>query len=100
MSHVSSQITSSQYPASGTLTVASGQPIRVQTILLTTGTAGGSAQVQFTITDNDDVTLFEVPLLADTSFILGVETHFSNGLKIVSDTADASAAVFHTSPGN
>ncbi len=98
MSHISSQITSSQYAAAGTLTVASGQPIIVQTILLTSGES--NAITEFTITDNDDVTLFVVPVLADTSFILGVETRFSNGLKIVSDKVASSAAVFHTSPGN
>ncbi len=96
---VSSQITTSQHVAGSlTLTVASGQPIRVQTILLTTGTA--AAQIQFTVTDNDDTTLFEVALLTDTSFILNVDAVFSNGLKVVSDTAAASTAVFHTAPGN
>ena len=99
MGTVSSQISSSQFPAgTTTLTVASGQPIRVQGIVLTTGTA--SAQTQFTITDNDDVTLFEVPLLTDTSIFLDVETHYNNGLKVVSDKTASSAAVFHTSAGN
>ena len=99
MGHISSQISSSQHAAGAlTLTVASGNPIRVQSIFLSTGTS--AAQVQFTITDNDNVTLFEVPLLIDTSFTLSSETHYNNGLKIVSDTAAASSAVFHTSPGN
>ncbi len=99
MGHTSSQISSSQHAAGAlTLTVASGQPIRVQSILLSTGTA--AADTEFTITDNDDVTLFVVALLADNSLFLDLDTHFSNGLKIVSETAAASSAVFHTSPGN
>ena len=99
MGHVSSQISSSQHAAGAlTLTVVSGNPFRCQGLFFSTGTA--AAQVQFTVTDNDDVTLFEVPLLTDTSIFLDVNTHFTNGLKIVSDTADASSAVFHTSPGN
>ena len=99
MSTIASQIARSQFPSgTTTLTVASGQPIRVQCIVLTTGTS--AAQTQFTITDNDDVTLFEVPLIVDTTFLVSCEVHYNNGLKIVSDVTASSAAVFHTSPGN
>lgn len=99
MGNLASQISSSQHAAGAlTLTVASGNPIRVCGLLLTTGTA--AVQVEFTITDNDDVTLFVVPLLTDTSFFIDVEVIYNNGLKIVSDTALASSAVFHTSAGN
>ena len=99
MGTVSSQISSSQFATGAlTLTVASGQPIRVQGIMLSTGTA--AAQTEFTITDNDDTTLFVVPLLTDTTVFLDVETHYNNGLKVVTDKVASSAAVFHTSPGN
>ncbi len=99
MGHTSSQITASIFPTGSlTLTVASGNPIRVQSILLSTGT-GGTAK-HFTITDNDDTTLFVVGVAADSSVFMDLDSHFSNGLKIVSESADTSAAVFHTSAGN
>ena len=99
MGNLASQITTSQFATGAlTLTVASGNPIRVCGILLSTGTA--AAQTQFTITDNDDTTLFEVPSLTDTSFFIDVESIYNNGLKIVSDKVASSCAVFHTSAGN
>ncbi len=99
MGHTSSQISASVFPAGSlTLTVASGSPIRVQSILLSTGTAASAAR-QFTITDNDDTTLFVVGVPADSSIFMDLDSHFNNGLKIVG-IQDTSAAVFHTSPGN
>ena len=99
MGHTSSQISGSIFPTGSlTLTVASGSPIRVQSILLSTGTS--AVATEFTITDTDDTTLFVVALVADTSIFMDLDSHFNNGLKIVAQAADASAAVFHTSPGN
>lgn len=99
MGNLASQISSSQF-ASGalTLTVASGNSIRVCGIHFTGAVASATI---FTVTDNDDTTLYTVHLLTGgTSYEISAEVVYSNGLKIVSDKVAASCAVFHTSAGN
>lgn len=103
IANFASRVTGSQFAATGlagALTVASGQPIQVCGIHFSS--AVGTDAI-FTVTDNDDITLYTVHLDAATggaSYNIQTPALYDNGLKIQSDTAAASVAVFHNSPGN
>jgi hypothetical protein len=101
ISQFASRRTVSQFPA-GTgaeLTVANGEPVQVCGIHFS-GTV--DASTVFTVFEGDGTTVMftvhldalEAPYNMDTAFLADA------GISVGSDTAAASCAVFHNSPGN
>jgi hypothetical protein len=81
----------------GALTVASGEPVQVNGILLTSG----AAATVFTLTDAEDNVLGKASIgIAKESTTIDVCWIADTGLKIQCDKTDAYATVFHCSPGN
>lgn len=98
LGHTAARRTDSQYAAAGTLTVASGAPVKVYAVEL--AAAVGDATI-FTIYDGDGTTVrAKVHLAANTSYCWG-PTHIADaGIAVASNKAAASCTVFHDSPGN
>jgi hypothetical protein len=90
--------TSSQYAVAGTLTVASGAPVKVYCVELV---AKDDAATVFTIYDGDGTTVRGiVRLLQNTNYCWGACHIADAGIAVKSSQADASCTVFHDSPGN
>jgi hypothetical protein len=98
LGHTASRRTDSQYAAAGTLTVASGAPVKVYCIELM---AKVDATTVFTIYDGDGTTVRGVvTLLQATSLSWGCCHIADKGIAVKSSQAAASCTIFHDSPGN
>ncbi|KKN92419.1 hypothetical protein LCGC14_0209100 [marine sediment metagenome] len=90
--------TDSQYAASGTMTVATGAPVKVYCVELAADISNATV---FTIYDGDGTTVRgKVHLAANTSLSWGCCHIADKGIAVNSDKAAASCTVFHDSPGN
>ncbi len=98
LGNTASRRTDSQYVAAGTLTVASGAPVKVYCVELAAAVGDNTV---FTIYDGDGTTVRgRVNLVANTTLSWGCCHIADKGIAVASDKAAASCTVFHDSPGN